>query len=83
MKKNLIFASLSFLISLCLHTPVQSQVVKKGSRYDTIIVKHQIKPAVIPLPEFINQPYYFDKDGNKLIKLPPAKQVDLWLKPKA
>ena len=26
-------------------------------------------PIVIPTPEFINQPYYFDSDKNKLIKL--------------
>jgi hypothetical protein len=29
-----------------------------------------IQPEVVlPVPEFVNQPYYFDKDGNKLIKL--------------
>jgi hypothetical protein len=82
---------LSFIIALCLHTPVQSQVVKKGAKYDTIIVKHQTKPAkkpvakpvakpviqeiVLPTPEFINQPYYFDKDGNKLIKLENANAL--------
>ena len=27
------------------------------------------------LPEFINQPYYFDKDGNKLIKLENANAL--------
>jgi hypothetical protein len=27
------------------------------------------KPRVIPSPEFINQPYYYDDDGNRLIKL--------------
>lgn len=58
-----------------------SNVVKKGPKYDTIIRKHidkpVIKPApkqapaevVLPIPEYVNQPYYFDKDGNKLIKL--------------
>ena len=25
--------------------------------------------VVLPTPEFVNQPYYFDKDENKLIKL--------------
>lgn len=30
------------------------------------------KVAVIPTPEFINQPYYYDKDNNKLIKLENA-----------
>ena len=90
MKKCLVFTPLSFIIVLCLHTPVQGQVVKKGSKYDTIIVKHVIKPAVkkpvakppvskpeivLPTPEFINQPYYFDKDGNKLIKLENANAL--------
>ncbi len=27
------------------------------------------KPIVIPIPEFINQPYYYDASENKLIKL--------------
>jgi hypothetical protein len=90
MKKNLQFALLPFVIALCLHTPVQCQnrTVKKGAKYDTIIVKHQkpavkkpvAKPAavqeiVLPAPEFINQPYYYDKDGNKLIKLENANAL--------
>lgn len=84
MKKNLIYTSLYVLIFLCLHKPVQGQTrtVKKGAKYDTIIVKHTPKPAkkavvkptvkqeiILPVPEFINQPYYYDADGNKLIKL--------------
>ena len=42
MKKNLVFATLSLIIFLCLHTAAQGQskVVKKGAKYDTIIVKH-------------------------------------------
>jgi hypothetical protein len=93
MKKCLVFTTLSFIIVLCLHAPVQGQVVKKGSKYDTIIVKHQTKPAVkkpaakpvapapvvkeivLPVPEFINQPYYYDNDGNKLIKLENANAL--------
>jgi hypothetical protein len=47
-------------------------------KYDTFIVKRVPKPApkpvvnvevVIPTPEFINQPYYYDKDDNRLTKL--------------
>ena len=65
----------------------QTKTVKKGAKYDTIIVKHStpakkpvVKPAVIqeivlPTPEFINQPYYYDKDGNKLIKLENANAL--------
>jgi hypothetical protein len=88
MKKSLVFTPLSFIISLCLHTPVQGQIVKKGAKYDTIIVKHQTKTAkkpvakpvvkpeiILPTPEFINQPYYFDKEGNKLIKLENANAL--------
>jgi hypothetical protein len=60
---------------------VASSVVKKGTKYDTIIRKHVDKPVVkptpkpvvadpvIPTPEFVNQPYYYDKDNNKLIRL--------------
>ena len=38
------------------------------------------KPAVtqeivLPTPEYINQPYYFDKEGNKLIKLENANAL--------
>jgi hypothetical protein len=94
MKKNLTFATFSFIISLCWHIQVhgQDRVVKKGSKYDTIIVKHGPKPAkkpvvkpiatpvavkeiVLPIPEFINQPYYFDNDGNRLIKLENANAL--------
>jgi hypothetical protein len=88
MKKSLVFASVLFIVSLCLHAPVQGQVVKKGKTHDTIIVKHQkpvgkkpvakpvVKPEIIlPTPEFINQPYYFDKEGNKLIKLENANAL--------
>jgi hypothetical protein len=88
MKKNLTFIMPLFIL-LCLHTPVQGQnrTVKKGAKYDTIIVKHQkpvvkkpaAKPAVqeivLPTPEFINQPYYYDKEGNKLIKLENANAL--------
>jgi hypothetical protein len=92
MKKSFVFATLSFFIFLCLHMPVQAQnkIVKKGAKYDTIIVKKGVPPAkkpaakpappvvkeiVLPTPEFINQPYYYDKDGNKLIKLENANAL--------
>ncbi|MDZ4794135.1 MAG: hypothetical protein SGI83_07640 [Bacteroidota bacterium] len=62
---------------------------KPKVRYDTIIVKHVTKPAakktitkpvvkpelVLPVPEYINQPYYYDKEGNKLIKLENANAL--------
>lgn len=93
MKKGFILPVLSSFIMLGLQEPVQGQVVKKGPKYDTIIVKHQSKPAVkkpvvkpaapapvvkeiiLPVPEFINQPYYYDNDGNKLIKLENANAL--------
>ncbi len=30
---------------------------------------------ILPVPEYINQPYYYDKDGNKLIKLENANAL--------
>ena len=98
MKKKISFTTLSVIFFLFFHTGVQAQskVVKKGKTHDTIIVKHQPKPAkkpvpkpvakpavipavvqeiVLPTPEFINQPYYFDNDGNKLIKLENANAL--------
>lgn len=83
--------SLIFLLCLHTNVQAQSKVVKKGKTHDTIIVKHQpklakkpvVKPAVVavkqeiilPTPEFINQPYYYDNDGNKLIKLENANAL--------
>ena len=82
---------MSFLITIlivffCLQQSVQAQgrTVKKGNKYDTIIVKHIIQPIIksvarqeiiLPTPEFINQPYYFDKSGNRLIKLENANAL--------
>lgn len=59
----------------------QTGSVKQVPKYDTIIRKHVTKPVVkaavkqeiqLPVPEFINQPYYYDKDDNRLIKLETA-----------
>ena len=98
MNKKIFFTTVSVIFFLCFHAVVQAQskVVKKGKTHDTIIVKHQPKPAkkpvaktivkpviipavvkeiVLPTPEFINQPYYFDKEGNKLIKLENANAL--------
>lgn len=80
MKKSLAFVPLLILFH-GIHISAMSQS-KNAPRYDTIIVKHVTVPAkkpapklapkpeiVLPVPEFINQPYYYDHDGNKLIKL--------------
>ena len=92
--KKITLAVLSLVATLCLYIhPAQGQTktVKKGAKYDTIIIKHQtpvkkpvtktaVKPVVVqeivlPVPEFINQPYYYDKEGNKLIKLENANAL--------
>jgi hypothetical protein len=75
----------SFLLILCWHFTAygQSQKPTKVVKYDTIIRKHVDKPVVkpvvavkqeivLPTPEYINQPYYYDKDDNKLIRLENA-----------
>ncbi len=98
MKKKLIFVGVLFIMAACLHVPAhgQNRVVKKGTKYDTIIVKHVDKPIIkpkpkpapipvaapvekkeiiLPVPEYINQPYYYDKDENKLIRLENANAL--------
>lgn len=98
MKKNLIFIAVLFIVAPCLYVSAQGQnrTVKKGTKYDTIIVKHVDKPTikpkpkpapipvaapvekkeiVLPVPEYINQPYYYDKDDNKLIRLENANAL--------
>ena len=76
----LLFASIYFSSHCC----IAQTTVKKGEKYDTIIRKHVDKPVVkpkpapkpaalqevvLPVPEFVNQPCYYDKNGNKLVKL--------------
>ena len=93
MKKNVAITALLSLVAYCVHLPAQTQTktVKKGVKYDTIIVKHVtpavkkpvakpaavVKPVeiVIPTPEYINQPYYYDTDGNKIIRLENANAI--------
>ncbi len=81
---------LSFLFIMgCIYLQAQKQTGKTKVSYDTIIVKHITKPAVkpvkkiaveraeiiLPVPEYINQPYYYDKEGNRLIKLENANAL--------
>ncbi|MBC7744124.1 MAG: hypothetical protein H7096_03395 [Flavobacterium sp.] len=84
----LTFCLILFICHFGIHAGAQNNPKKKQvPRYDTIIVKHvtvtksskksPVKPAlkreiILPVPEFINQPYYYDRDGNKLIKLENA-----------
>ncbi len=73
-----------------LSVQAQTKTIKKGAEYDTIIVKHVKQPKkqtpkpaikqvaqqiVLPSPEFINQPYYFDINNNRLIKLENANAL--------
>ncbi len=90
MIKFLIFIIL-FAINLgCfqMFAQAQNRIVKKGAKYDTIIVKKgpvkkpvsKAKPIVkteivLPAPEYINQPYYYNKEANKLIKLENANAL--------
>jgi hypothetical protein len=73
---------ISLAICLSLYFTISAQTQKKNTKpevkYDTIIVKRVPKPVVkpvanveivIPTPEFINQPYYYDKEDNRLTKL--------------
>ena len=52
-------------ITVAAKKPVAKPVAKQ-------VVRQEI---VLPTPEFINQPYYFDKAGNKLIKLENANAL--------
>ena len=80
--KNFVYCKpllILFLIVVQFHLLYgQTNIVKHGTKYDTIIRKHVTKPlgkpltkpeVILPVPEFINQPYYFDDDHNVLIKL--------------
>jgi hypothetical protein len=78
MKKTTAVLGLTVFISLAHVANTQTKTVKKGAKYDTIIIKKENKPAVkpvvkketvLPTPEFMNQPYYYDNDKNSLIKL--------------
>jgi hypothetical protein len=96
MKKRMLLLMLSLPAVLLLPLSADSQTtIKKGAKYDTIIVKHRDKPAVkktvakppvkqeppvkkeliLPIPEFINQPYYYDADSNRLITLEHANAL--------
>lgn len=83
MKKNLLFTMLS--IAFLLQAQAQTKQKKQEPKYDTIIRRHVTKQPpkpvpvavskpqiVLPTPEFINQPYYYNKEDNKLTKLENA-----------
>ena len=80
--KKIIPISVCILLFLSASAQTQKKPSKPVVKYDTIIVKHVDKPVpkpvakpvanveiVIPTPEYINQPYYYDKDDNRLTKL--------------
>ena len=80
MKKQLPLLPLLGAVFFCSTYQAKGQTnpPKTGPKYDTIIRKHVNKTVavkqeiVIPTPEFINQPCYYDKDGNRIIKLENA-----------
>ncbi len=90
MQANFILVTMFLLISLCLqaqskvikkgktHDTIivkhQPKVAKKpvAKPVATPVV---VKEIILPTPEFINQPYYFDKEGNRLIKLENANAL--------
>ena len=76
--KEIIPLAACLLFSLGASAQTQKKNTKPEVKYDTIIVKRVPKPVVkpvanveivIPTPEFINQPYYYDKEDNRLTKL--------------
>jgi len=76
--KKIIPLAVCLLPFLSASAQTQKKNTKPEVKYDTIIVKRMPKPAVkpvanveivIPTPEFINQPYYYDKEDNRLTKL--------------
>ncbi len=73
MKKYTFFCLL--LIACCMFAYSQTVPVKKDSaKSKTVKAKTALKVEppkviIIPIPEFINQPYYYDQTDNKLIKL--------------
>lgn len=83
MKKTLTLPFLALLVLSNIQMAAQGQTKPtKAVKYDTIIRKHVDKPVakpvtkpveiVLPTPEYINQPNYYDKDDNRLIKLENA-----------
>ena len=85
MKKYISIAIIVLIVCFCFQqsSHAQSKTFKKGNKYDTIIVKHSpykakktiVPEIILPTPEYINQPYYFDRSGNKLIKLENANAL--------
>jgi len=85
MRKVLFFTVFFAATLICFRAMAQTKTNKSKPRYDTIIRLHVSKPIkkpavkpiptpelVLPVPEFINQSNYYDKEGNKLIRLENA-----------
>ena len=67
---NLVLCTL-FLCCIAFGQAAKDSVVVNRNKTSTSKAKvpEKPKPIVIPTPEFINQPYYYDKDDNRLIRL--------------
>jgi hypothetical protein len=46
-----------------------SNTTSNTAKKNVLKIKNAPKPVVIPTPEFINQPYYYDEPDNKLTRL--------------
>jgi len=77
MKRILLF---TFAAAWAMH--MNAQIIRGSDTKQTAVTKSKTnilpekekekqkeKPIIIPTPEFINQPYYYDSSGNKLINL--------------
>jgi hypothetical protein len=70
---------LTTLLSVCtvllLYIPIYGQPANALAKADSVTKKQPIakpvvkKEIILPTPEFINQPFYYDRNDNRLIKL--------------
>ena len=88
MKKVLLVLIWIPQLIICHEAYGQKKTIKKGAKYDTIIVEKNAKPAkkpvaktvakkelVLPVPEFINQPYYYNKEDNHMVNPVPSRWI--------
>jgi hypothetical protein len=67
---TILLAALTAVTGYCQMIPDSSKIVATANKTAVAKAKQAPpKPIVIPTPEFINQPYYYDRNDNRLIKL--------------
>ncbi len=52
-----------------------TQPAAKKTAAKPVVKPPVVQEVILPTPEFINQPYYYDKDGNTLVKLENANAL--------